>query len=955
MASKIITLDEHFYTGEPTVQLVSTWGRNGRLLRESTSLHKVASVNSPALDYIQTVEPEPGRSIVLVVGLGDHETYGPNRNGDGFPSEAIAGKISDDQTLDKHYKSYEDALVFEHHANTDPEKAIGRVKKAFWNPHMRRVEVLEDFDHSKAPHLLEKIASGEKVAKSMGCVPAGTMITTAYGRVPVEDIAVGDKVITHRGREQMVTELHRRAYRGKLYSVRTAVSTVITTTEHPFAVLPAEEVLEPAPSGKYFRRRPLSDIDPHHVHWISAEALETGMFLVTPFDAEVEETLTTEQCRFLGYYAAEGYTYHSSGSGVVFTHHEENVVGDNVNKLGESLGYTTTQHKHSASNAAKVTRLASADMARLCDTHVVKGAHQKKLSLALMRQPKEQQLAFLGAYINGDGGAKTTGDYYISTCNKELAHQLQTIGFRCGLYSKINTLRHKPSSVVKKHTTEYQVSFTRKGSSIIAPYTVKVAAHQMKGPTTGPFIVGNAVVSRIKDISVLDADGDVYNFEVDEDESYVADGIATHNCRIKYDVCTICGNRAKTRADYCDHLKYEMNKIYPNGKQAAALNPSPDFFDSSWVIRPADRTGYLLKKVAREERPYEVRTASFDLGQLAETLQNKAAQIRKAAEIEKIIAGEPEASVSSLTDGDKTILRRYNSEIAKPAMDGVKPLPSKAIKIMIEYTPSEVSGTLDSLNIPASITNVLNYVFKRMGGAGEIPDEVCDSVLKHASLVYDIYSKYPRFLEEMEKTANIGAPVINQKLARDVTEWLADEIVGENFGRLEKEPRTKLLNYRDPVTGKRYQTTVGAARQSESDLYKHKLKTNAPLVAAGMLAAPVMSPLAMPVGAALAAKGVYNVATGDHGPTVRSSDGTEFSAYTAMAPKTAALAPELDYLRVRNADNKVGTLSYNQKQDILAQIKTAEIHDEKSALLGPTLDLDKVCDILGKSVHKHLV
>lgn len=170
MGTKIITLDPRFSTGEPTVQLVATPGRNGRVIHERTSLHmsKVAS-QSPAMDYIRTVEPQPGKTIVLVIGLGDHETYGANRNGDGFPSEPVPGKITDDQVLTKHYKSYENAHVFEHHVNHDPAKAIGRVIKAFWNAFMRRVEVLEDFDHEKAPHLLERVTNGEFPSKSMGC------------------------------------------------------------------------------------------------------------------------------------------------------------------------------------------------------------------------------------------------------------------------------------------------------------------------------------------------------------------------------------------------------------------------------------------------------------------------------------------------------------------------------------------------------------------------------------------------------------------------------------------------------------------------------------------------------------------------------------------------------------------------------------------------------------------
>lgn len=591
MTTKIITLDDHFATGEPTVQLISTWGRDGRLLRESTSLHKVASTNSPAMDYINCVEPEPGKSIVLVVGLGDHETYGPNRNGDGFPSEPVPGKVAADQTLDKHYHSYKKAHVFQHHANSDPAKAIGQVKMAFWNPHMRRVEVVEDFVHAKAPRLLEKIAAGEYPAKSMGC-------------------------------------------------------------------------------------------------------------------------------------------------------------------------------------------------------------------------------------------------------------------------------------------------------------------------------------------------------------------------RIKYDVCTICGNRARTRAEYCDHLKYEMNKIYPNGKQAAALNPSPDFFDSSWVIRPADRTGFMLKKVAKAELPYEIRTASFDLGEIAERLRKKSAQIRKAADIEKIISAEPKASVSALTDTDHALLEQYADKVSRPAAKKARPLSSRAMKIIIEYSPSEVSGTLPQLGLPMGLSDTLRYLLGKMGLEEDLPRSLCECMNKHAGVIYDIYAEYPRFLEEMQKhSAAADTPVYSEKLARTIVEWLGDEALGESPWREESVPRTALLTYTDPTTKQRYQTTVGAARRTEGDMLRHQLTHRAlPLIGAGALVAPLF----MPLGATMMYAGGRELRRPMRGPYVQTNEGPVISAYTEMVPKTAGLAPELHQTLLRTLDYGATPLSEVQKESILSSVKTAEIYDEKAALLGPRLNLSTVSQIIGESMIKQV-
>jgi len=51
------------------------------------------------------------------------------------------------------------------------------------------------------------------------CAPAGTMITTSRGRVPIEQIAEGMKVLTHEGRFRRVTGTMRRLFAGMLYGV----------------------------------------------------------------------------------------------------------------------------------------------------------------------------------------------------------------------------------------------------------------------------------------------------------------------------------------------------------------------------------------------------------------------------------------------------------------------------------------------------------------------------------------------------------------------------------------------------------------------------------------------------------------------------------------------------------------------------------------------------------------
>lgn len=74
------------------------------------------------------------------------------------------------------------------------------------------------------------------------------------------------------------------------------------------------------------------------------------------------------------------------------------------------------------------------------------------------------------------------------------------------------------------------------------------------------------------------------------------------SCRIIFDICSICGNKARTRSEYCTHIMNHLLEIQPDGKQVYMINEDPTFFDISYVLRPADKTAMLLSKVAQDVR-----------------------------------------------------------------------------------------------------------------------------------------------------------------------------------------------------------------------------------------------------------------------------------------------------------------------------------------------------------------
>jgi hypothetical protein len=72
-------------------------------------------------------------------------------------------------------------------------------------------------------------------------------------------------------------------------------------------------------------------------------------------------------------------------------------------------------------------------------------------------------------------------------------------------------------------------------------------------------------------------------------------------CRVSHDVCSSCGNKAKSRAEYCgpEMCKYggcrdNLAKTFDDGYTLGVFNDDPAYFDISKVFRPADRIAYTL-------------------------------------------------------------------------------------------------------------------------------------------------------------------------------------------------------------------------------------------------------------------------------------------------------------------------------------------------------------------------
>jgi hypothetical protein len=129
-------------------------------------------------------------------------------------------------------------------------------------------------------------------------------------------------------------------------------------------------------------------------------------------------------------------------------------------------------------------------------------------------------------------------------------------------------------------------------------------------------------------------------------------------CNVCYDKCAVCGNKARTRAQYCDEdtcrhpktgeyypgCKKGLMKIAHDGTIQHVDNIEPNFFDLSYVGLPADRTGYGMratylehtKTASVQDKPSEEylgidKAGGFTVGRQLEMEQ----MLRKLADFER--------------------------------------------------------------------------------------------------------------------------------------------------------------------------------------------------------------------------------------------------------------------------------------------------------------------------------
>lgn len=346
------------------------------------------------------------------------------------------------------------------------------------------------------------------------CFAAGTLITTSEGLKPIEEVKTGDMVLTHTNQFKPVVVPMKKEKRG-IYELKVqGIPKTLVTEEHPYYVREMTRVWD---NENRAYKRVWSE-----PKWVEVQDLEPTKHFVgfsenknmkNPFE------ITEEEAWLLGRYIADGYIQNGKRAGrknsynnkVVYCVGKEKLEAFKENVSSYNLGVSEERTVYKV----RVINKRFMDLALLCG----RGSENKHIPSFLLDLPHHLLELVLDGYMSGDG-YESNGKYKATSVSKNLVF---TIG----------------QAVQKVYQVPYSIVFTKRPETkVIEGRTVNQRdtwsiefKKQIEKQTHATYIDGMLWMPvKTKDY-LSEWEGEVYNFEVAGDNSYVANNATVHNCQ----------------------------------------------------------------------------------------------------------------------------------------------------------------------------------------------------------------------------------------------------------------------------------------------------------------------------------------------------------------------------------------------------------------------------------------
>ena len=393
---------------------------------------------------------------------------------------------------------------------------------------------------------------GSSVHYIEGCFEKGASIKTLEGIKKIEDVAEGDVVLTHTNSYKKVYKTMKRKHNGTMCTINYYGDTrqkIRITGGHPILAVKGQKAEYKNSEWKQ--------------EWVESKDLEKSDYVAIP----IERTVVSQEERFfsvkigrgrhpaktiqfkistdkdffrlVGYYMAEGSVMGKNYLTFTFSKNERKYLDDVTELLEKFFGKSPLEYKEYKNGISLV--LCSTVAARIFKQEFNSGAKSKSLPKWFMLEATEKQSEFIKGYWSGDGsfmnkeyswGAKRM--FRINTISELLAEQTRDLLLRLNIFASINVWNRK--------APRNNLFAVYVGGSHLHKFASVVGESINQSETNSNLLLKQELISYaqltenyafvpIKEIKKeIATDVEVYNFSVNEDESYIAHGIAVHNC-----------------------------------------------------------------------------------------------------------------------------------------------------------------------------------------------------------------------------------------------------------------------------------------------------------------------------------------------------------------------------------------------------------------------------------------
>lgn len=365
------------------------------------------------------------------------------------------------------------------------------------------------------------------------CFTGDVHVLTNKGYIPIKDIMIGDIVYTHLGNWKKVTELHKKSTT-KIMKIKMAYHREINVTpEHPFYA--RKFVVK----DRYKGQRNVVILD--KPGWIPASELTkrhlVGFKVTTeekipqlkliryiPHEHKHEKYIKKlnkpEEWFMFGYFLGDGWIVDNDQRCIYFAiniYQKNNIL----KKLRKVLKLQVIKEKNPKTLKCHTYKCSNAEYAQILQTFG-KYAHGKKIPGWVHEAPKKYIKYFLDGYCSADGciRVKTTNDVRgFTTVSADIAFSVQRLYLKLGYMASVQFQKRDYKKLWGDRMVNYRDC-----------YNIDVVEGN-KRRCNYSYIDNNGYAwFSLKKKGFCNNQSNVYNLEVQDDQSYTVENLAVHNC-----------------------------------------------------------------------------------------------------------------------------------------------------------------------------------------------------------------------------------------------------------------------------------------------------------------------------------------------------------------------------------------------------------------------------------------